>query len=212
MQANHVCLRQERVKRGGGFRVAERQTRLDIVENHAHAEVFREYRQLRADIAVADNAERFAARLAGAFGILWPLPAMHRLIACHQAAQQADDFCQYQFGDRARVGIGGVKHRNAKQLCRLQRHLIGADTKAADRFQMRRRLQHLGGELGARADADHVCILQGFRQRRAFQRRRTQLNAGKPRLFQRGNRVRVDAFKQQNARIVIQHVQLSIFH
>ena len=128
---------------------------------------------------------------------------MYRLVACHQPAQQADDFRQHQFGDRTRVGIGRVEHRNAKQLRRLQRDLIGTDAKAADRFQMRRRLQHLGGELGTRADADHVCILQGFRQRRAFERRRAQVHAGKPRLFQGGHRVRVDAFEQQNARIVI---------
>ncbi len=49
-----------------------------VVEQDAHAERLGEHAELRADVAVADDAERLAAHLAAVGGRLAPLAAMRR--------------------------------------------------------------------------------------------------------------------------------------
>ena len=130
---------------------------------------------------------------------------MYPLIAPGQATQQTENVGNHQLGDRARIGIRRVEHRDAQCLGTIQGHLIGADAEAADRLQMRRGLQYGIAQLRTRADADHVGALQGVCQRIAFERARQQFDAGKSRLFQGGNRILVDAFQQQEAGILVWH-------
>ena len=53
-------------RRRGRPGVAERQLVDDVVVEHPHADRLGQHRELRADVAVADDAERLAAHLVGA--------------------------------------------------------------------------------------------------------------------------------------------------
>ena len=76
--------------------------------------------------------------------------------------------------------------------------LIGADVEAADRDQPVGGGEHLGVDLRARADADHVHALDRLPQRLALERLRQALDAGiAGRLHQLDGAV-VDALEQQD--------------
>ena len=56
--------------------------------------------------------------------------------------------------------------------------LVGADAEAADRDQPVGGVENLGGDLGARADAEQMHALDGLPQRVAVERLRQPLDAG----------------------------------
>jgi hypothetical protein len=85
-------------------------------------------------------------------------------VLLRDAAGQHDRLGDDQFGHAAGVGIGRVEHRDAGQLGRVQVDLVGADAEAAHRDQALGLGQHLGAELGARADADDVRLGDAFLQ------------------------------------------------
>ena len=66
------------VEADAAARVAERQLVGGVVEDHPHAECLGHDRQLGADVAVADDAERAAADLMRAAGGLVPHAGVHR--------------------------------------------------------------------------------------------------------------------------------------
>ena len=96
------------------LRVAERQLGHDVVEDDAHAERFGEHADLRADVPVADDAERLAAHLVRPGRRLVPLAAVRAGIAPRHAAQQHHDLGDDQLGDAARVGERRVEDRHAR--------------------------------------------------------------------------------------------------
>ena len=108
VQRDHVGLFQQLVQRAGGARIAQRQLGFHVVEHHAHAQAFGQRADLRADIAVAHDAQRLAARFESAGRALVPMAQMHARVLFRNAAQQQDGFAQYQLGDRARVGEGAL--------------------------------------------------------------------------------------------------------
>ena len=84
--------------------VAERQLVGNVVEVHPHAERLGDDRQLAADVAVADDAERAAAYLVGAFGRLVPDAGVHPGVLVGQMPGQRDDLGDGQLDDAAGVG------------------------------------------------------------------------------------------------------------
>src|SRR3546814_671320 len=80
VQSNNIGLRQQFLQRSTGPRIAQRQLSLDVVENNTHAGGFCQGADLRTDVAVADNSQRLAARLEGAFGGLVPMTLMHPVV------------------------------------------------------------------------------------------------------------------------------------
>ena len=76
MQADDVGVGEQGVERGHGAGVAQRQAAFDVVVEHVHAEQFGEDADLRADVAVADDAEGFAAGFVRAGGVFHPAAAM----------------------------------------------------------------------------------------------------------------------------------------
>ena len=132
MQRHDVGARKQIVEPLRRARIAEREFGLDIVIDHLHAEAFGEYADLRADMAVADDAEHLAAYLDAACGRLRPAAAMALRTLLRDAAREHDRFGDHELGHAARVRIWRVEHRNAERLGRLGIDLIGADAEAAD--------------------------------------------------------------------------------
>ena len=71
-------------------RVAQGELHFNVIEQHLHAERFREQPHLRADVAVADNAERLAPHLVRARRGFDPAAAVGGGVAQGDAAQQQD--------------------------------------------------------------------------------------------------------------------------
>lgn len=158
MQADDVTLRQQIVQLGHLARVAQRQLAHHIVKRHLHAQRFCQHRQLRADGAIADDAQRLAPDFVGVLGRLEPAATVGHGVLFGHAAQQQDSLCQHQFGHRAGVGIRGVEDGNAALAGGVQVHLVGADAKAAHGHQLVGVSEHFFGELRARANAHKVHV------------------------------------------------------
>ncbi len=117
-------------------------------------------------------------------------------------AHEHDDFADDEFGDRARVGKGRIEDGNAALAGRGNVDLIHADAEAADRHELRRGGQHVGGDLRARADADDMRLRQRLAQVLAVERPGQALD-----IREAGGREQVDggfvdAFEQQYAKVL----------
>ena len=77
--------------------VAQCELLLDVVEHHAHAQRFRQYRQLGTDVAVSDDAQRLAAHLMRTGGRLVPQAVLDVMRMRRDATHQADDVANHQF-------------------------------------------------------------------------------------------------------------------
>ena len=203
MQGDHVGFRQQLVEVDRSTRVAERELGLDVVEQHLHAQCFGQHADLGADVAVTDDAQGLAARLVAARRRLAPAAAVALRGLLRDPAQQHDGFRQHQFGDAAGIGIGRVEYRDAGQLGGFEVDLVGADAEAADRQQAPGLGQHLGGQLGARADADEMRIGDRLAQFVLGQR----LGVGDDVAVAGGaeglDGIRADAFEQQDLDVLL---------
>ena len=164
MQADHVALGQQGVERGHAAGVAERQSFGQIVENDPHAEPFRQHRQLRADGAIADDAQGLAAQLARAGRGLVPLAPMHGGGLVGDVAEQGDGQADGQFDHRAGVGIGGVEDRDAPTGGGVEIDLVGPDAEGGDGHQPIGGVEDAGADLGLGADAEHMDAPDGLDQ------------------------------------------------
>jgi hypothetical protein len=135
VQRDGLRLGEQFLQRGAPFRVAEREPIDEVVEQDPHAEGLRDDRQLAADIAVADQAERPAADLMAADGGLHPFTGMHLRVVVGEVAGQGDDLADRQFHDRAGVAVGGVEHGDAPLGGLVQGDLVGADAERPDGLQ-----------------------------------------------------------------------------
>ena len=196
MQADDVGVGEQGVERGHGAGVAQRQAAFDVVVEHVHAEQFGEDADLRADVAVADDAQGFAAGFVRAGGVFHPAAAMLGGVLFGDAAQQHDDFGQHQFGDAAGVGEGGVEDRDATSGGGGEVDLIGADAEAADGEQVRGFVEHGLGDAGARADADEVGFGNGGVERVAREGGGVFFDTRVAVAGEHADRGRVDAFEE----------------
>ncbi|MNY27659.1 hypothetical protein D3C86_1615760 [compost metagenome] len=166
MQRDHIGLRQRVFQRVGRHGRAERETRADVVEHHAHAHGFSQDANLRADIAVADHGHGLATNLERTLGGFLPFPQMGRAAFLGDAAHQHDRLADHQFRHRARVGERGIEHRNAGVGRRAEVDLRGADAEAAHRQQLAGLGEGFRRERGGGADAKQFVplhrLLQGF--------------------------------------------------
>jgi hypothetical protein len=197
VQGDDIALAEQGGELGDGARVAEREPAGDVVVEHAHAQVLGEDAELRADVAVADDAERLAAHLDAALGALGPAAAVHERAFPRDAAQQHDGLAEHELGDAAGVGVGGVEDRDAALRRRREVHLVGPDAEAADGGELWRRRQHLLGQFGARADAEEVHVLQRGLQGVAREGLRQVADGGIAVGRQRAGGVGVDALEEE---------------
>ena len=116
MQRHVVRLPQQLFQRVAGATVAQRQLGRDVIKQHPHAQRLCQYTHLRADVAVADDAQRLAAHLVAARRDLAPGLGVDLAAAIAQLTRQRNDLAQNHLCDAARVGKGRVKDRNATDI------------------------------------------------------------------------------------------------
>jgi hypothetical protein len=203
VQRDDVGAFQQRVERAHRPGVAERQLGDDVVVDHLHAQRFGEHAHLGADVAVADDAQHLAAGLVGAGGGLPPFAAVRGGVLGRDAAQQQHHLGHHQFGDAARIRERRVEHRDAALLGCRQIHLVGADAEAAHGDQAWRLLEHPGGQLGPRADAEDVRIGESRQQALLGQSLVVGLDACVSVRAEHRGGAGVDAFEQQDLDAVL---------
>mmetsp|Transcript_2767 Transcript_2767/g.7745 ORF Transcript_2767/g.7745 Transcript_2767/m.7745 type:complete len:439 (-) Transcript_2767:31-1347(-) len=176
VQGDEIRSGEELLHGGHLRRVAHGQLGDDVVVDHLHAHGLRAHRQLRADVAVADEAEGLAADLEAAHRLLEPGAAMHGGRAVADLAGQADDVPDDELRHAAGVREGGVEDRDALRLRGLQIDLVGADAEAAHRQHLVHRRDDLRGDLGLAADAEDVQALDLLEELGLGERRLHGLN------------------------------------
>ena len=123
----------EKLGEGAAFAgVAEDEFHVDVIEINFHAEGFGENGELRADFAVADDAELFAANFVAALGGFIPLAAVKLLAFCDDAAGEEKNFAEDHFDDAARAAVGRVENGDAAFGAGVEVELVGADAECAD--------------------------------------------------------------------------------
>ena len=131
------ALRQQLVQRRAPPRVAQRQLGLDVVEDHVHAQRLGQHADLRADVAVADDAERLAAHLAGVVAaLLTQPPRCSTAFFSGMPRSSMIDLGQHQLGHAARVGEGALNTGTPRSRAASEVDLVGADAEGADRQQL----------------------------------------------------------------------------
>ncbi len=190
--------------------VAQGQLGDDVIEEHLHAQALGQHRQLGADGAVADDAQLLATDLEGIGRALDPAAPVAGGVLGRDAAQQQDGLGQHQLGDRTGVGIGRVEHSDAALAGGLQVDLVGADAEAADGDQLLGAVEHLFGELGARADADEVGVGDLFLELGIRQGAGDVLDVAVTRGLQDIHGGLVDAFQEKEADLAL--VEGSLAH
>ena len=203
VQADHVGQAEQVIEAAHLFRVAHRQLGDHVVEVHLHAHGFRQHRHLGADVAVADDAQLLAADLVAVLGGFQPAATVGHRVLFRDAAHQVDGVSDHQLRHRPGVGVGRVEHRNAALEGGLQIHLVGADTETAHADQLFGGLEDLLGELGARADADKMGVLDGVLEVVAGERGGQKLHVAVAVRLQIIHRVLVDALEQEDADLVL---------
>ncbi len=156
MQRNDIRFRQQFIHRTARGCVTHRKLVDHIIINDVHAKRFRQNRQLRSDMTIADDAQSLAARLVRALGIFKPATSMGSLVTLRDTAHQHDDLAQNQFGDRTCIGIGRIEDRNTAHRSGFQINLIGADTETTDRGQLGCSVDDFFGQFGAGTDAQKM--------------------------------------------------------
>ena len=203
MHADDVALRQELVQGGGRFGVAVAKLVGMVVEHHPHAHRLGEIGQLRADVAVTDDAERLAPDLVAVGRGLVPLTLMGGIGSRNDPAQQKDNLADHQFRHAPRVGEWRIEDRNPVPPGGVDIHLVGADAEAPDRDQPVGGFDNFRGDLRPRADAEQMHALDGFLQLVPIERLRQPRHAGIARSRHHIHGAVVDTFQQQHPDLVL---------
>ena len=160
MEADDIGLREEFAEVLRAPRVAERHDLGDVVVEDLHAHRLGEHRELRADVAVADDAERLAADLAAALRALAPAARVEDAVALERAAHEHDDLADRELDHAARVRVRRVEDGDATRGGGGEVDLLGADAEAADREEAVRGGEGGGRHAGLRADAEERDALE----------------------------------------------------
>jgi hypothetical protein len=151
----------------------------DVVEEDAHPERFGEYRELRADVTIADDPKGLSTDLPAVLGLLVPGALTQLEGALKVLPREGDDLGYDELGHGTRVGEGRVEDRDASFCSGDQIDLVYADTEAPDNEELGNAsdmstgdpasiwasLRYLGGslydsfgDLGLAANADGVVL------------------------------------------------------
>ncbi len=151
-------------ERPGTTRVAVRRPVRLVVEHDAHPERLGEVRQLRADVAVAHDAQGPATHLVTAARGLVPHAVVHPHRLLRQPPRERDDLADHELHHAARVGVRRVEDRDAPVGRSGEVDLVGADAEAADRLEVGRRRQDSRGHRGVGPDPEQADPGEGIGQ------------------------------------------------
>ena len=161
VQGHGLRLCQELLEGVDAAGVAEREPVHEVEEEHPHAQCLGHDRQLGADVAVPDDAQRPASHLVRPDGRLVPDACVHVAVAVREPAGHGDDLGDGELHHRARVGVGGVEHGDPVVGGGLQVDLVGADAEGTDGAQPGGGLEDPARDVRARPDAQVVDALEG---------------------------------------------------
>src|SRR5690606_25330155 len=116
---------------------------------YRHAETFGQIADLRADIAVTNNAQGLTAHFPAANRSLFPNAVMCLDRTRENTPHQHDDFTNHQFSDRSCVGKWRVENRNPSLARCIQLYLICSDRITTHRNETLGSLKYIIGQLGA---------------------------------------------------------------
>ena len=128
--------------------VADRKPFGDVVEEHGHAERFRDDAKLGADGAVADDSEGLSPNLVRAGGGFLPHAGLKGVVLVRQMAREGDGLGYGEFDHGTRVGVRRVEHGDACFVGGGDVDLVRSDAEGADGSQMGARIEHPAGEVG----------------------------------------------------------------
>ena len=129
-----------------------------IIRQHAHAEREGALGDLAADAPETEHAECFAENLRALKHFAIPLARGHRGLGRGDFAGQRAQHEEGQFGGRDRVAAGRVHQHHAAVRGGLDIHVVHADARAADDFELFGGLENLLGDLGFRAHDDGIDL------------------------------------------------------
>jgi hypothetical protein len=204
VQGHDVGTFQQVIQPAAAARIAERQLGLDVVIDHRMPSAFGQHADLRADVAVADDAEHLAAHLKTARRGLRPAAAMALRVLLRNAAHQQHGLGNHQLGHAAGVGERRVEYRNAQAVLAAARSiwLVPMQNAPMAIQSLRACVEHALGQLRARADADEVRFGDARLQLVLFQRFGVKLDIGVARLLEGLHCALADAFQQQHADVL----------
>ena len=210
MQGDDIGPGQQVIEPAGLARIAQWQLGHHVVEDDLHAQAFGQHGQLRANGAIAHNAQRLAANLKGVVGALLPATAVGHGVLFRNATQQQDGFSQHQLGHGAGVRIRSIEDHHTALTGGTQIDLIGTNAEAPCSDQLVRSGKYIGRELGARADADKVHIGNLGLQLLALQRAGQRFDIGVARVVQDFECGRVNSLEQQ--KLDLRFIQRCLAH
>ena len=131
------------------FCIAEGQLGDHVIKHHLHPQAFSQHRELRADGAIADDAQRFAANFIRVVSRLEPAAPVRSGAFGRNATQQQYRLGQHQLGHRAGIGKRGIKYRDTLFPGGVQVYLISTNAKAAHGGQLVGVCKHVCRQLRA---------------------------------------------------------------
>ena len=129
-----------------------------VVGDHAHLEADRALGDDRADVAAADQAQRLEAELDAHEAVLLPLAGLRAGVGRRDLAGDREHQGDRVLGRGDGVAERRVHHHDAVRRRRLDVDIVDADAGAADDLELLRFRQHLGRDLGGRADRQPLVV------------------------------------------------------
>ena len=154
-----------------------------VVADDAHAEPERPPRDLAADPAEAEHAERLVGELDPAPARALPAALLQRRVRLRDVAGERDEQPDRVLGGRDDGRVGRVRDDDPPPRRRVDVDVVDADAGAADHLQPLGALDQVGGQLRRRADDDRVVAADDLLERRVgvlvdLEARAQQLDAG----------------------------------
>ena len=138
-----------------------------VVGDEAHAERRRPLGDELADAAEADDAERLVGQLDALPPAALPAAGLQRGVGLGDVAGLGQEQRHGVLGRRDDVGLRGVHHHDARGGGGVDVDVVEPDAGPADDDQLGAGLEHLGGDVGGRADDQGVGADDGVEQRPA---------------------------------------------
>lgn len=129
-----------------------------VVVDHIHAHGLSQHRQLGANVAVADDAERLTPDLPALVGDLVPGSTVHLIAAVAELAGEDNNLADDQLGHGAGIAERGVEHAYSVACGVLEVDLVGADAETPNDDEIFGGTEDSGGEFGFGADANDMDV------------------------------------------------------
>ena len=168
VQREEVGRRQHRLGRLDvlGAQLAEALRRDEgVVRDDPHPEPERAARDLPADAAEAEHAERLVRKFDPAPARALPAPVLERGVRLRDVARERDEQADRVLGGRDDRRLRRVRHHDPAPRRRVHVDVVDPDPRPPDHLQALGARDHIRGELRPRADDDRVVLADDLLER-----------------------------------------------